>query len=771
MGDAGRGPAATPRLDLLHGAKVLELSTRAAGTYAGRILALLGADVIRADLPAMLDCRPSEYGPLMAVLNEHKSLVGVNEVALDAARQDIDVLLIDSLEEHPDCEVREFLREFVASTPSGTPVVRLPVHVDGRVGSSITACATAGMSWGIGEPGLAPLGLPFDLAEFMQGAEGAGAVALCLLASGEGREQRLSVPLVGVLQNYVGHIASNFVPYERPWRRDGARATLSGGSYPAAMFECSDGWISIMCRTQPEWHALSVAVGHPEWNEDVRYCDSRVVARQHASELDPVLAGWCKCRTREQIFATARKHGFPAAPVLAMSEVLQLEQLAVREFFTEMEVTRSSGARTLVPGSPYRVEMSSGEVRSSAPRRLGGSRPLNGLRVVDLSKVWSGPMVASSLADLGADVIRVESRTRPDPTRLRGRGLRDGSPIQGPVLEVTPFHNQVNHMKRSIEIDITNPRGAKLVRDLVKASDIVIENSRPGVLARYGLDFASLSAEHPALVMVSLSMLGQAGPLAGIRGYAAVMTGLAGVDSLVGYSKDHLVGTFNPAIGDPNGAVHALAAALAALRNARATGRGVWIDVSQVEALISAMPLPILRAQGPTEFVPPGNAHSDWWPHGCYRCKGPDAWIAVVARSAKERDALLALATATGLDRTQAEQRLVDFFDARTREEASCELERHGIPHARVLSYDEAVVDWGTPSDLVNHPWLGTQRIFGLSWRNRGGRSHVYRPAPLLGADAEEILREVLHRPEIEIAQLVNDGIVGLPRSEEDVDA
>lgn len=742
-------PVGTPRHDFLAGAKVLEISARASGAYAGRLLAIFGADIARVEVPPLLDCAPDELELVRTVLHEHKRAIEWQM----AVRETWDLVLVDCAgQDHPDAGVRADVARLLASIGPETHVVSVPGRADGRPATSITACAASGMSWAIGDVDREPLALPFDLPDYLAGAEAAGAAALAL-ATGAGLGQRWTVPVTDVLSAYVGQIASNFVPYERPWRRDGARATMSGGSYPAAMFRCSDGWMSVMCRTEREWHGLVAALGQPEWLEDARYRDARVVARHHADALDPVVEAWCLERTRDEVFAAGREHGFPVAPVLTMPEVLEQEQLAFRNFFV------ADGPEPgLTPGSPYRV--TEPDVTGEPAPHLQstpGSRPLEGVRVLDLAWVWSGPMVAASLADLGAEVIKVENRGRPDPSRLRGRAFRGGKPLDGPELEVTPYHNQMNRLKRSVEVDITTDAGAELVRRLARECDIVVENMRPGVLARRGLDYAALSKDHPELIMVSLSMLGQTGPLSGIRGYAVVMSGLAGLDSLVGYDSESLIGTFNPALGDPSGAVHGLAAVLAAWRRRRRDGRGAWIDVSQVEALVSILPGPVLRAQR-GGVAPPANRHSVWKAHGTYATSEPDCWVSLAARSEDELSALMAWAGGSEAA-DDLERLLTARIAAQATDEVVRQLREVGVPAEPIAHYED-LVESASVCDFVGHEWLGEQPLFGIVWRRDGARFPVLRSAPILGQHTAEVLREVLDVDGDEYARLVRSGAV-----------
>ncbi|MEU7817619.1 CoA transferase [Pseudonocardia sp. NPDC049154] len=756
----------------LAGVEVLEISGRPSGAYCGRLLHLLGATVVRVSVPLVADVAPDLCADLEAVLHDGKrrldpaDAAGIEEVLSRCA-----AVVVDSRgDDAADGAVTALTARLLAVSPAGTPVIDIAGMRSSLADGSdvpsapIVATAASGMSWGIGSPDRPPLTLPFDLPEYLTGTEAAAMTALAvLLAAGvPGAGTRWDLTTTDVLSYYVGQIGANFLPYERPWKRDGARATMSGGSYPAAMFPCTDGWVSIMCRTQREYQGLLTALGNPEWSRRPGFDDSRIVARFHADEADPHLIAWTGTRTRGEVFAAGREHGFPVAPVNTLSEALDEEQFAHRRFF-ELD---SRGRRRA--GSPFQLSAPD----RSEPARTSGwpgtdagtKQPLAGLRVLDLSWVWSGPMVTAALRDLGAEVLKVEHRVRADPARLRGRALRGGIPVEGPELEVTPYFNQMNHGKRSVAIDMTKPEGAELIGRLAAEADVVVENMRPGALHRRGLDYEALSARNPGLVMVSMSMLGQTGPLSGIRGYAPVMSGLAGLDSLVGYDADHLIGTFNPALGDPDGAGHALTALFAALVGRQRTGRGCYVDLSQVEALLSVLPGPILERETRGASRVPANSHAVFGPYGTYACRDVDTWISVAARTERERVAVAEVVGAPAGNRSGIETALELWAAVRSPEEAAAALQAVGVPAAAVVGYDTALFgeralarEVGT---VTEHPWLGEQTVVTVPWKVDGHGFPAASAAPQLGADTDEVLGGVLGlRPE-ELAKLRERGVI-----------
>ena len=203
---------------------------------------------------------------------------------------------------------------------------------------------------------------------------------------------------------------------------------------------------------------------------------------------------------------------------------------------------------------------------------------LEGVRVLDFGWVWAGALPGQMLAFLGADVIKVETRTRLDFMRL-------GPPIVGdkPDPEQQPMFHNVNRGKRSFTVNFQTPAGRELILDLVEKCDVVIENYAPGVLERYGLAYDDLVKRRPHLVMLSLSGGGQQGPLRDLRSYASTIAAYSGLDSLAGYPGEEPLG-LQQSYPDPNASLHAAAGLVAALLRRKRTGQGDHLDVGQLHA-------------------------------------------------------------------------------------------------------------------------------------------------------------------------------------------
>jgi crotonobetainyl-CoA:carnitine CoA-transferase CaiB-like acyl-CoA transferase len=764
--------AYTPLRDL----QVLEVASHAAGSYCGKILGQLGAAVTRVDLPWTGYGRPEIIPVLRRELDQGKTAIEVTGAVREARTSRFDLAVFDSLaDDRADGAARQASTLIRAACPDRTRIVEISDfgrggHYASWPGSAIAAEAWTAMTWATGAPGREPLSLPGDLADFVTGAQAAGAAIAAVLDQSP-ESATSEVGTADVLGYITAMIVNNFIPYGRPWHRDGARATQSGGCYPGSIFQASDGPIMVMCRQQSEWDALKRAMGSPAWSADPRFADPREVARLHADEADGHLIPWVRAHSRSEVAQFGSEFGFPTAPVRSVGDAIRDPQFAFRGFFRT--VPGEPGPYE-TPGTPWLIHQFPGTPAGAVARRLPGSeagdKPLAGLRVLDLSWVWSGPMLTSMLADLGAEVIKVENPARPDPARARGPARENGAARPGPPLELSPYFNQLGHGKKSIIVDIASAGGRAVILDLAAHCDVVVENMRPGVLGRLGLGYEDLHRVNPRVVMLSMSMLGQEGPASRLMGYGMVMSGLAGLESLVGYGAETM-GMFNLAISDPIAGSHGLAALLAAVHRQRADGESSWIDLSQTECTMAVLLGAELEAQLLGSVAVPGNGHTGLHPHGVLQAAGQDAWVAVAARSEAERGALRAMLAEAGQagpadpDGPGLHDQLARWIRARDAEEAAAELRALGISASVVMSY-EALDASGWFADrgftrVIDHPFLGPRMIAAAPW-TVGGRQTVPQSAsPLLGEHTRDVLRNVLGYSEPRVEELAKAGVIG----------
>ena len=398
---------------------------------------------------------------------------------------------------------------------------------------------------------------------------------------------------------------------------------------------------------------------------------------------------------------------------------------------------------------------------------------LAGYRVLDFGWVLAGAIPGMVLADLGAEVIKVETRQRLDYMRL-------GRPIVGdqPDPEQNPMFHNVNRGKRSVTLNIAEPEAVALAKRLAARCDVVIENFSPGVMERLGLGYAALCAVKPDLVMASISSTGQEGPLRDLRAYAPSIGALSGLDSTLGYADGGPLG-LKHAFGDICGALHAVFAIAAALYRRRQTGQGQYIDVSMLRATAVTQGVGLMEYALTGRSLPPrGNYDPTMAPYGNYPCAGADRWVSIAVATADEWAGLVAaMGNPVWADdvrfrsqfRRQQHRRELDAllseWTAQQDADAVAELlQRHGVAAAPVLSAEQRLfhphfMARGLYTD-IDHPALGAEPIFNLMWQLDKTPSAVRRHAPLLGEHNQEVLGDLLGLDDGELADLAERRVV-----------
>lgn len=397
---------------------------------------------------------------------------------------------------------------------------------------------------------------------------------------------------------------------------------------------------------------------------------------------------------------------------------------------------------------------------------------LKGVRVLDFCWVGAGALVTKLLAEHGADVIKVESHARPDNLRL-APPYRAGA--EG--LEGSGYFASRNNDKRSLALDLRQPKSRELAKRLAAEVDVVANNFRPGVMDRWGLDYASVAAVNPSVVYLSMPMQGSDGPHRNFIGFGSTISALAGLVHLSGVPERPPVGTgthYPDHVPSPG---HALVALLAALRQRRATGRGRWVDVSQFECAANMVgPALVAAAKGMPVPTRSGNRRPDHCPSGVFRCSGPETWCAIAARSDDEWNALRRVLGARELE----DERFASF-DSRKQHEDDVErivgayasqrgcrelaeaLQAAGVPAYPVLSSKELLDDaqlrargfWRT----LEHPVIGRMTAPSAPFVNNSERTGPVTAAPLLGAHTADVAEQLLGLSAADVEALTREGV------------
>jgi crotonobetainyl-CoA:carnitine CoA-transferase CaiB-like acyl-CoA transferase len=769
--------------DALDGVRVVEWGRGIAPRYAGRMLADFGAAVTRVIEPPDVD--GGESSPEAdAFFDAGKSGRAVDaattqgRAALHELLRDTDILVDDRSPAERVAvglahaalaqELPRLLQ--VAVTPFGLT----GPYRDFRAGD-LEIAFLSGLAYLTprdiprGAPGAdPPLKMPGSLVSVYAGASAAGAALTALRARDDGAhpgivDVSMLESLIPTLRReialfqYEGRVASRFM---RVWRLA-----------PWGVKRCLDGHVFLQVVERHHWEGLVDMMGGSEWARDPRYLDPDY-RFEHRVDIETRLAPWLRTQPKARFAWEAQRREVPFAPVNEVADLPRIPQLHSRGFFRT--VNAADGRPCVVPGTPFNVTTP----RQAAPRDARGDRdpartgPLRGIRVIDFGHVWAGPYCAALLADMGAEVIKIESAQRLDVHRRQGpyAERRVGVNRSG-------VWNAQNRGKRSVTLNLATERGRELAAALVDDADVVIENFAPGVMKRLGLDYPMLSARRPGLVMASLSAFGQEGPQRSYVGYGPSLDAWAGLDALTAHAggEPNALGGIFP---DTGSALHAAAAILAALRRRDRTGSGCYIDLSELEVSILLLGDAVARELGGETIRATGNHDGRHVPQGAWPCAGDDAWIALSVVDEPSWQGLCAalgrvdwaadpaLRTPEGREPRAGEidAAIAAWASARERHDAMLTLQRHRVPSgeahdARSLLADPHLVERGFFASIV-HPEVGPHPVYAPIWRLDGAATRFDAAAPVLGADNQYVLERILGVAPADVARLVAERIV-----------
>ena len=551
---------------------------------------------------------------------------------------------------------------------------------------------------------------------------------------------------------------------------------------PWTMLDCADGKVLLCCIEEHQWHRLITLMGHPEWAQEELFKD-RFARGRNVDALSVMIGEWAKDWSVKELVSAAQGRRVPVAPVNRLADIYTDPHLREREFFAALPIA-DAPRPVEVPARPFKSSamtwtlsrpapalgehndqwgsiVSGPRARSGPPPEVPAAQtsgPLSGVRVLDFSWVWQGPYCTLQLSHLGADVIRVESIRRLDVNRVippfadrkEGRN-RAGS------------FNQWNQGKRSVRLNLEMPEALAIAKSLVPHCDLVVENFAPGVIARLGLAYEVLREIRPDIIMLSLSGYGQTGPYSRFVSYGGLLGAQSGLFSVSGYAAD-APGETGITYGDPNSGAMGAYAVIAALIHRARTGQGQYIDIALWEALEMILPEAWLEhAMNGRE--PQVLANHDRWmaPHNCYKSKGDnEQWITIAVGSEPE---WRALCTAIGQPALAGDPRFVSAalrkqheadLDAiitawtaeRDRWEALAILQSADVAAMPTLSNKDIALDphlreRGFLVEL-DHPEVGKRTHAGIPWTMSRTRCGVTRPAPIFGADTDDVLMNLL---------------------------
>ena len=799
----------------LAGIRVVDLTTDRSA-YAGRLLADLGADVVRVEPPGGATLR--RLRPLRAVPNGESFAhaffdAGKRSIVADLAapegRRRLDALVArsDVLLHTPRGHGAPVLApaELRAGNPrlivvSITPFGSSGPHA-GYVAGDLTMLAAGGLLSLGGYADTEPIGIRGGQAQIACGIFAAVAALAALVA----REHDGAGTWIDVSgQECISFALEDAVP---DWyiarhrrRRLGSRAREAGtGVYP-----CSDGHVSIVAGrlgtakafvALTRWIAEADVPGseellEPKWH-DFKFRQS-VEGVTRFAELFTVFA---RTRTRQELYREGQARQIAIAPVNTISDLLQDPQLVSRGFF---RAPPDGGSERTFPGPPYRLSRTPARVRRPAPRLgqddadvdadvaaemsvaaaaaaarasgAGGALRLDGLRVLDFCWIGAGAFVTRLLADMGAEVIKVESRSHPDNLRLSGPHKPGAAP-----LESSGYFASRNTSKKSIALDMSKPEGRALALRLAERCGVVTNNFRPGIMERWGLGYDAVSAVNPSVIYLSMPMQGATGPHRDYIGFGSTIAALCGLVSMAREPGRPPLGTsthYPDHIPNPG---HALVALLAAVFHRGRSGEGQSIELAQIESTVNVLGPSLLSWSG-QGLLPDaaGNRRPGLVPCGVFPCADEDTWCTIEVEDDAQWQALAEalgrpgwmllpeLATVAG--RTTREDEIEEHLPGETRRFRASALmlllQQRGIG-ASVVNTNADILD--DPQLVardywcrIPHPEMGEVIVNRPPFHVVGEARPPLGAPPLLGQNTREVARDLLGMDAPEIQRLID---------------
>jgi len=777
--------------------RVVELGSGSALAYGGKIFSDFGADVLKVEPPGgdpgraeppLVDVgggpRESAYFAWLNTNKRSRVAGPEDEESIAALLADAD-LLLDA--RGPDSFLSGVLaHDRLRAENPGLVIVALSwFGEDGpyrNFRATDTTCrALAGLINLIG-PREKPVAINDHQADIVAGIASFIAAMAGLLAGGAGRRFSLSIHEANVVlsDSHTVHGPGG------PRGRFGVNRFSS--TFPMGIYPCLKGWLGLGLSTPQQWRDFCGLFGVPELAADPRFFLG-VDRAVHADEIEAHFAPKLLARTAEEWFSEGLRHRLPFAIVPDMAELLAQEVPRANGAFAAVRIGAASFEG---PALPLRLTRTPPRAGGTAPRAgqsppaphsarrpfwnsVDSALPLAGVKIVDFTMGWAGPLVARHMGDLGAEVIKIEACRHYD--WWRGQDHRPEA-YATRIYEKRANFLELNRNKQGITLDLTTEEGVALAKRLVARADAVVENFSREVMPKLGLDYAALTKENPELVMVSMAAFPRGKWETG-RAYGFTLEQAAGVPSVAG-PPDGPPMLSHYAYGDPIGGLNGTAALLAALWHKRLTGQGQHIDLSQVACMIP-MIAPWLIAQSVTSRTPErmGNRHPHYVPQNIFSSFGPDDFLAisvttdamwralcgVIGRADLARDPALATAQGRRAQEEKIEAVIEDWTRARDADVAMNTLQAAGVAAGVVRSPYDLAAD---PHLAARGFWQVTERKFfgphvqsALPFRESKKPYPVRYPAPTMGEFNDAVLGGILGLSPAELARLADAEIIG----------
>lgn len=785
----------------LRGVNVLDISEGIAGPFCAKLLSDMGADVVKVERPGSGDSS-RQTGPF---LNELADLeMSPSFFFLNTGKRSIE---LDIYDEGSKSTLHQLIKKFDVVISSETDsmlgnhdlgfeslrtinpkVILTTVTGFGSFGphsdyqsSHLISCAVGGWAQLCGTPDREPLQAGASVTQTLTGAY--ASVATLLAVQGRNSHGNGDHVDVSAQESVLAGAQMPTLFYEYAGLTPERYSSVGSGAGGAFMLPTSDGYIGLNALTAPQWVMLCDFLGRRDIAENPYYQGVSWRNPDHrVEEIRAIFQEALKGRTAEELFHEAAARRVPFGLVPTLSDLFELPPHKERGFFTEL--VHPTAGPVSIPGIPFKTtagelkierspllgehtdeilsEVANASVDTAGARSSGNvnALPLTGLRVVDLSMFFAGPVGAQILADAGAEVIKVESVQRIDG--WRGAAADSGSEL--PSWESSPYFNWVNRSKKDITLNLTDPRGQDILKELVRQADVVIENYTPRVMANFGLTYDVLKEIKPDLIMLSLSGFGADNSWSDYTAFGMSTEQFSGVSHLTGYADDAPLFTGMTG-GDLYSGVIGAWGLLSALNHRTLTGEGQHIDLSQIEAC--NLYLGDLMTTWSLSHVDPGrmgNSRFSEIPQGIYPCAN-NRWIAISCATKEQWNAfmdelgIVDWATDTVHDEIRAWTASKDHI------ELMDYLQTLGIPAGAVMNGPELLADKHLKERdafiLQDRPILGEKHYPGQPYQFKFTETVTNMRAPFLGEHTEEILLDLVGLQAEQLRELYDDDVIG----------
>ena len=809
----------------LSGLRVLELAEGVSGPYCGKLLAGLGAEVIKVEPPSgdrtrgegpfPGDTPDRERSGLFLHLNTGKRSL-VADVGDEAGKATIDHLLTDAdvvvISLRPaqlraaGIDFEDWRSRFPRLVIGNVTSFGLTGPYADYRGGELIAYALGGYATLTGDPDREPLKAYGSLVEYQAGAQLAlGVTAAIVARETKGEGQVVDCAAMQAATFLLGGVDQGAHFYGRIARRNGTR--LLGfppeHSYPSTIRPCADGFVH--CHSNNRYlDLLGALIPHP------RLADPELLGMMtgYADEIDSIMDEWLADKTRDEIVERAQELRLPFTEVREPGEVMAEAHHKERGSFVTID--HPGAGPILQPGAPFRMsatpwvnrpapmlgshpgakweERIESKVRT-ANRENGGTtvpnaesgnrnreaiKPLAGVRVIDFTNAVAGPIASFILADLGAEVIKIEAPSSRPKVAAGTAPLLDGA--DAPSYNRIMLFNELNHGKRSLAVDVATPAGREIFLKLAAKSDVVIQNFAPRVMGNLGIDYEVLRAVNPGIVLASMPAFGLSGPLRDRISYGPGIDAMSGLSHLTGYADGPPIKPGNFFCDQQAGVLAALAVC-SALRHVRRTGEGQHIELAMIEGEFQVLgDAYIDYAMNRRERRRAGNEHPAMEPHGMFRSRGEDAWVAIAV---EDEGQWIALANIIGLpelaarypdvgDRKAARGDIAAAITAwtvtRSHYDAQEALQAAGIASGAVLNPVELLSDPQVRAyagfENVETPGVGPTPYPRIAFQLSETPVPVSGPAPGFGEANDYVLGHILGLAAAEIADLRKSEVI-----------